>query len=403
MADVPNDYVPPAIELLKQFTSESFSTAEFNTLILISLEALPAPDDNKYWEQLASVLLAFKVRFPSEIYRISKIEYVIMVKMTEGNQININTSLKFDLLKLIQQNFPEFFGLVDQSRLVRTIDLNTRLKNAVSYLEYRTQEVIAAKEGDANLRGLRESDIHRVHQVLKHIGPDAFAKLFITRQPIVVIKDGHAMSVAMYEYYVGMENLRKHAFPDVELRGSGNLFNQLTIELDGILMSIFDEIVPSGTRASINLNVESVFTPTFEAFHNNRGVDGFSNLVFEFRQPNILQHFDQFEVAASMIHDRSGNVAVDAIFPETIGIVNLNRIGANMAKIFWRQGAESMLPDLADEIKEMQNKGRMIIMSRVDEDIAVEVGKGFGINMFQGFYIDRLVKYGNEEDAQANT
>ena len=70
-----------------------------------------------------------------------------------------------------------------------------------------------------------------------------------------------------------------------------------------------------------------------------------------------------------------------------------------MAKIFWRQGAESMLPDLAEEIKEMRSNGRMIIMSRVDEDVAVEVGKEFGINMFQGFYVDRLVKYGNEEGA----
>ncbi len=399
MANSPQHYAPPANELLKQLTSENFTTSEFNTLILISLEGLPAPDDNAYWEQFMDVLATFKTRFPSQAYRVSNIEYVVMIKVTEHNQININTSLKFDLLKLIQQHFPDFFGLVDQSRLVRMIDLNLRLKNAIGYLEYRTKEVIEAKEGDTNLRGLREPDIHRVKQVLKHIGPDAFAKLFVTRQPIIVLKEGDKINIAMYEYYVKMDNLRKHAFPDVELRGSGNLFNQLTVELDGILMSIFDDIVPKGTNASINLNVESVFTPMFEKFHSKRGSDGFANLVFEFRQPNILQHFDQFEVAANMIHERSGNIAVDAIFPETIGIVNLNRIGANMAKIFWRQGAESTLPGLTDEIRAMQSNGRMVIMSRVDEDIAVEVGSGFGINMYQGFYVDRLVKY-NEEDSE---
>lgn len=397
MANAPTNYAPPASELLKHLTSDGFTPSEFNTLILISLEGLPAPDDSAYWDQFMEVLATFKTRFPSQLYRVSKIEYVVMVKVTESNQININTSLKFDLLKLIQQHFPDFFGLVDQSRLVRMIDLHLRLKNAISYLEYRTKEVVEAKEGDTNLRSLREPDIHRVHQVLKHIGPDAFAKLFITRQPIIVLKEGDKINVAMYEYYVKMDNLRKHAFPDVELRGSGNLFNQLTVELDGILMNIFDDIVPKGTNASINLNVESVFTPMFEKFHDKRGGDGFANLVFEFRQPNILQHFDQFEIAANMIHDRSGNIAVDAIFPETIGIMNLNRIGASMAKIFWRQGAESMLPSFSSEIEDMMKSGRMIIMSRVDEDIAVEVGSTFGINMYQGFYVDRLVKYGNEE------
>lgn len=396
MADVPLNYVPPAIELLTQLAAVNFTPGEFNSLILISLEGLPEPEDATYWDAFSEVLQAFKTRFPAQIYRVTQIEYVIMVKITESNQININTTLKFDLLKLIQQHFPEFFGLVDQSRLVRTIDLHLRLKNAINYLEYRTTEVIKAKEGSPVLRGLREPDIRRVHQVLNHIGTDSFAKLFITRQPIVVIKEGAKLSVAMYEYYVAMDNLRKHAFPDVELRGSGNLFNQLTIELDGILMSIYDDIVPKGTKASINLNVESVFTPTFEKFHDRRGADGFANLVFEFRQPNILQHFDQFEVASNMIKDRAGNIAVDAIFPETIGIMNLNRIGASMAKIFWRQGAESMLPDLANDLEDMQKNGRMLIMSRVDEDVAVETGSAFGINMYQGFYVDRLIKYDND-------
>ncbi len=396
MADNQQTVVPSAVDLLTQIAAANYVPSEFNTLILISLEGLPTPEEQAYWDEVAEVLQAFKSRFPSQIYRVTQIEYVIMVHMEESNQININTSLKFDLLKLIQQHFPEFFGLVDQSRLVRTIDLHLRLKNAIKYLEYHTRVVVETKEGSAVLRGLREPDIHRVHQVLNHIGPDSFGKLFVTRQPIVGLNGGDKPFVTRYEYYVAMDKLRKHAFPDVELRGSGNLFNQLTIELDGILMSIYDDIVPKGTQVSINLNVESVFTPTFEKFHAKRGADGFANLVFEFRQPNILQHFDQFEVASSMIKDRAGNIAVDAIFPETIGIMNLNRIGASMAKIFWRQGAESMLPGLAGDIANMQENDRMIIMSRVDEDIAIEMGTQFGIEMYQGFYIDDLLKYENE-------
>lgn len=396
----PLEHATSATKLLDQLKAENFSPSEFNTLILVSLDGLPALDDDEYWSEFMDVLHAFQTRYPSQIYRVSKIEYVIMVKLTETNQINLNTSLKFDLLKLIQQYFPEFFGMVDQSRLVRNIDLHLRLKNAINYLEYRTQETEEIQTDNSNVRELREPDIHRVREVLNHIGIDAFAKMFITRQPIAVIKEGNKMSVAMHEYYVAMDKLRQHAFPEVELRGSGNLFNQLTVELDSILMSIYDDIVPKGTPASINLNVESVFTPTFEKFHDRQGVDGFANLMFEFRQPNILQHFDQFEVAASMIHERAGNIAVDAIYPETIGIMNLNRIGASMAKIFWRQGAESALPNLAEEIKEMKSNGRMLILSRVDEDVAVETGQSFGINMYQGFYIDSLFRYGDEVEKE---
>lgn len=35
-------------------------------------------------------------------------------------------------------------------------------------------------------------------------------------------------------------------------------------------------------------------------------------------------------------------------------------------------------------------------MSRVDEDIAVEVGHPLGITIYQGFYVDGLLKHENE-------
>ncbi len=62
-----------------------------------------------------------------------------------------------------------------------------------------------------------------------------------------------------------------------------------------------------------------------------------------------------------------------------------------LSRVLW-------LPGLADEIAEMQKNGRMIIMARVDEDIAFEVGANLGINMYQGFYIDKLVEHGDAQE-----
>ncbi len=397
MAGTPLDFLPNAGKLFERISAPGFSPVESNMLILVSLEGLPGTEDSKYWDEFSRVLMGFKQRFNAHIFRISQIEYGILAKVSELNLVNTNTTLKFDLLKLIQQHFPEFFGMVDQSRLIRNIDLRLRRKNAISYLEYRTQEAETHNSHARKTRALREPDIARVHQVLEHVGPESFSKLFVRQQPIVVIKEGMDLTVAMHEYYVAMDDLRKNAFPEVELRGSGNLFNQLTIELDRILMSLFGSITAPETKASINLNVESVFTPAFENFLSSRGETGLANLVFEFRQPDILQHFEEFQVAASMIYERSGNIAVDAIFPETIGIVNINRIGASMAKIYWQQGAETSLPELASEIEAMQRRGLMVIMSRVDEDVAIETGRKLGINMFQGFYVDKMLKHHEEK------
>lgn len=389
--------LPSAKDVMDIITDPSFTGAEFNSLVIISFDGLPEIEDDGFWADCVQIFALFKKRFGAPTFRVTPTEYTALVKVTEMNQININTSLKYEILKLIQSYAPKFFGLVDQSRLVRMINLTTRKANAVNYLEYRVKEAASGESRTSKLRPIRESDIDRVIKVRDHVGPEDFAKLFLTAQPISIIRPGYPVTPVMSEFFVAMEALRKHAFPDVELRGAGNLFAQLTLTLDTILMSIFNSVVATDSRASININVESVFTKEFETFCEARGDEGLGNIVFEFRQVNILQHFEQFGIAANLIRERGGVVAVDAIFPETIGLVNIGRLGAEMAKVFWRPGAEAIIPSLADDIKAMQDTGCMIIMSRVDEDTAVEIGHPLGITMFQGFYVDDLLKHRPEE------
>ena len=64
-----------------------------------------------------------------------------------------------------------------------------------------------------------------------------------------------------------MDLLRKPLFVDVEMRGSGRLFNEFTLVLDQILLQAFDKLHVGDNRISINLNVESVFTEAFEGIY----------------------------------------------------------------------------------------------------------------------------------------
>jgi hypothetical protein len=137
--------------------------------------------------------------------------------------------------------------------------------------------------------------------------------------------------------------------------------------------------------------VESVFAKAFEDFIGESDEAALANIVFEFRQDNILQHFDEFELAANLITSKGGTVAVGAIFPETVGLVNLPRLHATFAKIFWRTGAEDVLPAQCDEIKKMQDQGMIFIIARLDDEVGIQVGHDLGITVFQGFYIDDLM------------
>jgi len=397
---IPLDHAPPARDLLKLLQSWEGEAQEHNTLLLLSLGALATEDvDDSFWLDISRFQVSFKNRHHAKAFQLSQIDRAFLVKMTEYNQVSLMTDAKVELLRLIQQYCPEQFGMIDQSRLIRPIDLRFKLNNAIKFLERYTEEEEEIKTGKkaaakqtVRVRRLAEPDIDRVVEVNEQIGNAAFAKVFIRHQKIAEIHPGGPPVDLMHEYFVGMDALKKHVFLDVELRGSGNLFNQLTITLDWLLLDAFGDANPACAKCSINLNVESVFTRAFEAFLGDTRENAFSNLAFEFRQGNILQQFDEYEVATNLITSRAGTVAVDAIFPETVGIVNMSRLRANMAKIFWRQGAEQILPRFRDDIEAMQKAGTRVVLARVDDDLGIDVGHDLGITMFQGFHVDHLLE-----------
>ena len=388
---------PPASKLVERLKAMGPSTRDVNTMLLVSISALPtgsAPED--LWLDLQRTFLPLKQRYSASVYHLSMPERAVLVKTTEFNKIGMLTDLKVELLRLIQQYFPQHFGTVDQSRLIRSIDLKAKLPTALKVIERfdtpaATATATTPPPEPERLRPLTESDITMVAQVSNNVGKDAFSKVFVRNQRLVEIKPGGKPTDVMNEYYIGMDMLKKHVFPNVELRGSGNLFNQLTIVLDRILLEAFNEVNPDRHKCSVNLNVESVFTRAFEAFLGQQDEKAFANLVFEFRQANILQHFDEYEVASSLIKSRGGTVAVDAVFPETVGIVNLPRMHATMAKIFWRNGAETVLPQYQDHIKAMQDAGISVVIARLDDETGIEVGHSLGITLYQGFHIDKLL------------
>lgn len=393
--EIPLDRGQSAEDLLKLLTASGAPTPEQNTLLLISLGGVATDEAEKdFWDDLSETIQGFKNRQSARVFTLSRTDYAALVKLTEYNQVSLLTDAKVELLRLIQQYFPDQFGMIDQSRLLRPIDLRFKKQNAVRFLErFVEQEAKGHAQPSARrkLRRLAEPDIDRVIEVTDNIGDAAFAKVFVRAQTITEILPGAPPMEIMQEYFVAMDALKQHVFTDVELRGSGNLFNQLTITLDRLLLGAYKAANPTQSQCSINLNVESVFTRTFQDFLERTGERAFENISFEFRQANVLQQFDEYEVATNLIKSKGGTVAIDAMFPETVGIVNMERLRADYAKIFWRQGAEQILPGFEKDITAMQESGTQIIFARVDDETAVEVGHDLGVNMFQGFYIDDLL------------
>ena len=115
-------------------------------------------------------------------------------------------------------------------------------------------------------------------------------------------------------------------------------------------------------------------------------------LTLEFRQPNIVEYFDEFLVVRSQLEAKGVKVAVDHIFPDTLGLVNIDYIGAKTAKVQWVPGAEEVLKGRAKALKRMIDAGVRMIMTRVEDQATMALADSLGIHDYQGFLVDSLIK-----------
>ncbi|MBL4691252.1 MAG: hypothetical protein JKY68_07305, partial [Rhodospirillales bacterium] len=91
--------------------------------MLISLNALPSDENDDFWTRLDEFLVEFKSRYDAELFELSLVDRAILVKMSEHAEVGMISDIKVSVLRMVQQQYPEHFGLIDQARLLRTINL----------------------------------------------------------------------------------------------------------------------------------------------------------------------------------------------------------------------------------------------------------------------------------------
>ena len=343
--------------------------------------------------QIAEGTATIATKRAGTCYQVSPCDFAIMAKLPETALIGMVRDLKVDMLRTIERNFPGSFGAIDQSRLVLSYDLVNNYRSAADriakYAEIAQRAISDADGGNKQLRPLTPADIKNVMKAYEKFGSEKFIKAFVRTQDVMLAIAGKPPESVLREYFISMDLLRKPLFIDVEMRGSCRLFNEFTLVLDQILLQAFNQMHTTSERCSINLNVESVFTEAFEGFIESTPAAVLEQVVFEFRQSNIVENFDEFQVARGLIKSKGAHIAVDQIFPQTVGLVDLDYIGASIAKIHWRNGAEDVLKERERAIKYLIDCNVVPVLIRVDNEHAIEVGQRMGINMFQGFLIDQ--------------
>lgn len=234
---------------------------------------------------------------------------------------------------------------------------------------------------------MSDEDIRGVVQAFKGMGTEEFVERFIRHQTILWQGDSQSMTPMMREFYVSIDALRTAFFPGVEMRGSQRAFQSLTHMLDQLMLRSLPALPINGMPCSLNLNVHSILTQTFQTALKNVPAE---LLTFEIPQPMIASHFGEFEKARELIYARGARIAVDQIFPDTMGALDLMQVKPNITKIHWKGNLKSFSATHRDFVKSTLDRGIAMVMSRVDDPAAFEIAQEFGIRNFQGFLIDEM-------------
>lgn len=176
------------------------------------------------------------------IYQVAPADFAVLVRVAGQALMGLVRDFKVELLKVVERYCPENFGSINQNRFVMVFNLTEHYRVAAERVAKYAADAQRLNDPEAQaqkqLRPLSPEDMDNVLHAFKKFGSDKFLKAFMRHQ-IVVRNKGGKPEPWMHEYFISMDSLRKPLLIDVEMRASGQLFNDFTRVLDQIVLRAF--------------------------------------------------------------------------------------------------------------------------------------------------------------------
>jgi len=281
---------------------------------------------------------------------------------------------------LLERDYPRFLALAR----------HFYERSMVLHAEKRLKEA-ATGQPALERRPLSPVQLGKLEESLQHTD---LANL-IRNQPICAWTKGVAPKAIFHELYVAINELEESIMPGVQITGNRWLFQYLTLTLDKRMLVHLERENQHLERAfSINLNIATVLSPDFHKFDQNISSNLRGRLVIEFQKMDVFSDMGAYLFARDYLHDRGYRVCLDGLTHLTLPYMDRDRLGLDMMKMYWSPELVGLKnSDTFDRLKANVGAGgpTRIILSRCDNEEALECGHDLGINMFQGRAMDKIL------------
>lgn len=216
------------------------------------------------------------------------------------------------------------------------------------------------------------------------------------RQPVVAIMPDQSVRTVFDEMYININALRKSLNTEVDLLSNRWLFKYLTQRLDERML---DSIQKNPARylnnpGSLNLNIPTVLSTRFAEFDAAIKPSIKVSMVIELQIGDVLTDMNGFALAKDIVQKLGYRVCLDGLTDMNFPQIDRQRLGFDLVKVAWSgDGAKDAKSDKNASFAEAVKRcgAKRVILTRCDNDEALQFGTALGINLFQGRHLDALV------------
>lgn len=254
----------------------------------------------------------------------------------------------------------------------------------------RIEDIIAADAEPPEEPRKRPLSAAQVEGVINHLD-NLDIRDIVKHQSIIRIGGAKKFEVLFQEFFVAVKDLSTQFNKDIDLTGNRWLFLYLTQVLDKKTMSAFQaaDLKVWPRQISLNLNLSSVRSREFINLVKNF-IRPEQKLIVEVQLMDVFNNLASYFEVRDLLHQGGHQILIDNTSPEMLHMLNIKRLEPDWVKIFWAPLMEFDL-DNAELRQTIADLGAQnVILAKCRDEKAMRWGLKYGVNTFQGPYIDDL-------------
>lgn len=330
-----------------------------------------------------SVLLFFKKEYKDELQAaLIRLQFIFNDELIASGKSQILDTSFVKLYETHEQLNDLYDEITNSSPFVSKEEENTPKLNLFDKI--------------SNVSGLSRKKLRDLSPVLldklqKSLLQVDFSSL-IRRQAVCAVIGKSAPQMIFEEVFVAIPDLRDILLPDVNLNSNPWLFNCLTETLDKRVLAHVSQHDDGSlvSNFSLNLNVSTILSDEFLEFDESIPPPLRSSIVLELQLVDIFNDVKAFLLAKAFAQYRGYKICIDGITVDKLQYINRENLNSDLMKIIWHPSFLDVI-NTDKHFKDYVNKAERakMILCRVDDSKAIEIGNSLGINLYQGRYVQR--------------